>query len=157
MIKILMSTNQVLKTTVKNPQLSPKYSLNYYYLRMFYICMHNIHFILSLWFGPFNTHPFIYDSPDISCAHLFCARYCARYRRYKSEQEKQTLCYLGLGSATYNRKIRTNELIPLYIKEDQRCTVGMEDSCCREPGFCIFLLWHAGRTASSSRSPRGLT
>lgn len=109
----------VLTATVKNPWLSPIYSLNYKYLCRFYICMHSIPFILSLRCGPFNTCPFVYDSSDISHELLFWARHCARCRKYKCEQDRWTLYYFVQLHITEKPK-QMRSLFLSYINEDQR-------------------------------------
>lgn len=82
--------------------------------------MYNIQFILSLWCGPFKTCPFIYDLSGISHEHLFCARLCARWRKYKCEQDRWTFYLHQARLHIIEKPKQMRSLFLSYMKEDQR-------------------------------------
>lgn len=123
---------------------------------MFYVCMRNIHLLLCLWWGPLNRHSFMihqtflmspYFVPDtvpgtgdtkVSKIDGLLIRVRFSYGWQKNPNKGD------IYSSLTSRRTRGTQ-----------SQVGMKDSCCREPGFCILLLCFARCKTSLSRSPHG--
>ena len=116
--------NWVLKVTVKNPQQPPKYSLNYKYVHIFYVCLHNIHFYCVCGVGHLiQTHLFM-----IHQTFLMSTDFVPDTRQGTGDIKVSNINGLLITwdqvqlRITEKPKQMRSLLLP-YIKEDQKYTI----------------------------------